>query len=145
MSFGSAEIVLVRASFAQVKPIAGQAAAIFYEQLFKLDPELRLLFRGDMQAQGHKLMMMLGAAIGMLEKPQQLLPALRSLGARHAGYGVQDAHYAMVGTALIRTLEQGLGPAFTPATRAAWLAVYDLVQRTMRSAAAAPQEEALAA
>lgn len=142
MSFGPAEITLVRASFAQVKPIAPQAAELFYAHLFEIDPQLRPLFRGDMQEQGRMLMAMLGAAIGMLERPDQLLPALRTLGARHAGYGVQDHHYASVGTALIRTLEQGLGPAFTPATRAAWLAVYDLVQRTMRSAA--PQE-ALAA
>jgi protoheme ferro-lyase len=29
------------------------------------------------------------------------------------GYGVIDAHYAPVGAALLWTLEQGLGPAFT--------------------------------
>lgn len=137
MSFQSHEIALVRRSFAQVEPIAPQAAALFYGHLFSADPALRPLFRGDMQAQGQKLMQMIAAAVSLLDKPAQLLPVLRQLGQRHGGYGVQDAHYASVGAALIKTLEQGLGEAFTPETRAAWLSVYGLISATMMEAARA--------
>jgi hemoglobin-like flavoprotein len=35
---------LIRASWAQVAPIADTAATIFYDRLFELDPELRRLF-----------------------------------------------------------------------------------------------------
>ncbi|HEX2012657.1 MAG TPA: globin family protein [Roseateles sp.] len=142
MSFGPTEIALVRNSFAQIEPIAPQAATMFYAHLFRVDPKLRALFRGDMRAQGAKLMQMIGAAVALLDRPEQLLPVLRKLGARHQGYGVKDEHYASVGAALIQTLEQGLGPAFTPAARVAWLAVYELVCRTMQ---AAEQPQSLAA
>lgn len=130
------QIQLVRTSFAQVEPIAAQAATIFYNNLFAADPSLRTLFRGDMAAQGERLMTMIGAAVGLLERPHALLPVLRSLGSRHAGYGVKDEHYATVGVALLLTLEQGLGEAFTPEVREAWTVMYGIVSRTMMEAAA---------
>lgn len=139
---------LVRTSFAQVQPIATQAAALFYDNLFAADPSLRALFRGDMAAQGERLMTMIGAAVDLLDKPAALMQVLRHLGARHAGYGVQDSHYATVGGALLRTLEQGLGDAFTPEVRSAWTALYGVISRTMmeaaHAAAHAPAEAAAA-
>ena len=47
---------LVRSSFEQIAPAADTAAALFYGRLFELDPALKPLFRGDMQAQGRMLM-----------------------------------------------------------------------------------------
>ena len=122
-------------SFAQVQPIAAAASDLFYARLFELDSSLKPLFRGDMNEQGHKLMMMLGVAVANLSKPEVVLPALHKLGERHAGYGVTDAHYATVGAALLWTLEQGLGDAFTVEVRLAWEAVYGLVAETMQDAA----------
>jgi len=129
------QIQLVRSSFALVQPIATQAAALFYDKLFASDPSLRQLFRGDMAEQGERLMSMIGAAVSLLERPESLLPVLRKLGARHVGYGVQDHHYATVGAALIDTLEQGLGEAFTPEVREAWGVLYGVVSRTMMEGA----------
>jgi hemoglobin-like flavoprotein len=130
------QISLVRSTFEMVEPIAAQAATMFYNNLFAADPALRHLFRGDMAQQGERLMSMIGAAVGLLERPHALLPVLRSLGARHAGYGVRDEHYASVGGALLKTLEQGLGEAFTPEAHDAWAALYGVVSRTMIEAAA---------
>ncbi len=79
---------LVQTSFAQVRPIADAAAALFYRRLFELDPTLRPLFNGDMEEQGRKLMEMIGLAVKGLDRPDTLLPALAALGRRHAGYGV---------------------------------------------------------
>jgi len=132
------QIDLVRSSFALVQPIATQAAALFYDNLFTADPSLRKLFRGDMAHQGDRLMTMIGAAVGLLDRPDALIPVLQKLGARHGGYGVVDAHYATVGGALLLTLEQGLGDAFTPETRAAWTEMYGIVSRTMIEAAREP-------
>jgi hemoglobin-like flavoprotein len=129
------QIAAVRASFALVEPIADQAAALFYANLFDADPSLRSLFRGDMREQGKRLLQMIGAAVRLLDHPSRLLPTLHALGARHSGYGVRDAHYATVGAALQRTLEQGLGDAFTPVVREAWTAMYELVAREMQRAA----------
>jgi hemoglobin-like flavoprotein len=80
---------------------------------------------------------MIGAAVGLLDKPDALLPALRGLGKRHGGYGVRDGHYATVGGALLATLDEGLGAEFTPAVREAWTAMYIIVSREMIAAAAA--------
>ena len=125
-------IELVQRSWAQVLPIAPQAAELFYSNLFVQDPALKPLFRGDMRAQGQKLMSMIGAAVGKLGDLDTLVPVLHSLGQRHTGYGVQAQHYDTVGAALLKTLEQGLGDAFTPAVRAAWTDVYALVAQTMQ-------------
>ena len=121
------QIALVEQSFDQVKPIAPRAAVMFYERLFELDPSLRPLFRGDLARQGQMLMAMIAGAVNGLRNIPQLTPVLRQLGARHVAYGVEDAHYATVGKALLWTLEQGLGDAFTIA--------YGLLAGTMQEGA----------
>ena len=126
---------LVQSSFRHVVPIADQAATLFYDCLFSLDPSLRSLFKGDMAKQGLKLMNTLQLAVNGLDDLEKIVPALQSLGRRHAGYGVQDAHYATVGEALIWTLEQGLGAEFTAEVRAAWLETYRLLSSVMQDAA----------
>ncbi len=130
-----AEITLVKDSFRKVQPIADQAAALFYARLFELDPSLRPLFRGDLEEQGRKLMAMISMAVASLDRLDTLVPAVRQLGARHGAYGVRNEHYATVGTALLWTLEKGLGPAFTPEVRAAWTTTYTLLASTMMGAA----------
>ena len=125
----------VQASWSLVQPIAPQAAALFYGRLFTLDPSLQSLFKGDMEAQGRKLMTMIGAAVAKLDDVPTLLPVLRQLGQRHAGYAVLPSHYATVGQALLGTLAQGLGSAFTPAVEAAWTEVYGVISQTMIEAA----------
>lgn len=130
------QVRLVQESFAKVVPIAGPAATLFYDRLFALDPAVRSLFaQADMGVQGQKLMAALGEVVGALRAPETVMPEIRALGARHAGYGVQPAHYATVGAALLWTLEQGLGEAFTPETREAWAAAYGVVSGAMIEAA----------
>jgi hemoglobin-like flavoprotein len=63
------------------------------------------------------------------------MPLVKSMGRRHAGYGVRDEHYDTVGAALLWTLEQGLGSAFTPAVREAWTAALGVLAVTMKDAA----------
>jgi hemoglobin-like flavoprotein len=58
-----------------------------------------------------------------------------ALGARHAGYGVKDQHYKVVGEALIWTLERGLADQFTPEVERAWVRVYLLLAATMQAGA----------
>ncbi len=127
--------VLVQESFAAVMPIADDAAALFYRRLFELDPSLERMFKGDMTEQRRKLMQMLTAAVKGLNRLDQLVPVVEDLGRRHAGYGVADAHYDTVGAALLWTLAKGLGNAFTPEVKDAWIAVYGLLAGTMKNAA----------
>lgn len=128
---------LVQTTFAKVAPIADDAAALFYGRLFELDPSLRPMFTTDLKEQGRKLMRMIGMAVNGLDRLDELVPVVRQLGARHAGYGVRDEHYGTVAAALVWTLEQGLGADFTPEVKDAWVAVYGVLATTMKDAAAA--------
>jgi hemoglobin-like flavoprotein len=128
---------LVQTTFAQVAPIADQAASMFYGRLFEIDPSLRPMFTTDLTEQGRKLMRMIGMAVNGLDRLDELVPAVRQLGARHASYGVRDEHYETVAMALLWTLEQGLGPAFTPDVKEAWATVYGVLAATMKQAAGA--------
>lgn len=63
------------------------------------------------------------------------------MGRRHLNYGVQDEHYDTVAGALLWTLEQGLGEAFTDEVKEAWTAAYVLMAGVMKDAAAAVNSE----
>ena len=126
---------LVQGTFASIATIADDAAILFYQRLFELDPSLKPMFRGDMGEQRKKLMQMITAAVKGLDRLEQLVPVVQNLGRRHASYGVQESHYETVGAALLWTLEMGLGRQFTPEVKEAWSAVYCLLATTMKDAA----------
>jgi nitric oxide dioxygenase len=132
------QIALVRASFAKVVPIKEEAAALFYARLFAIDPSTRPLFRGDMKSQGVKLMAAIAAVVKALDRIDTMLDDLRGLARRHDRYGVREEHYASVGTALLWTLEQGLGFDFTPEVRDAWATAYGLLSSVMIEATSEP-------
>jgi hemoglobin-like flavoprotein len=132
------QVALVRESFAKVVPIKEQAAALFYDRLFVIDPSTRPLFRGDMKSQGVKLMAAIGAVVKSLDRIETMLDDLRALARHHDRYGVQEAHYASVGAALLWTLDQGLGVDFTPDVRDAWATAYGLLSSAMIEATSAP-------
>ncbi|MCB0186638.1 MAG: hypothetical protein KDE31_20365 [Caldilineaceae bacterium] len=133
------QIDLIQQTFALAVPDATRIAERFYEQLFALDPSLRVLFPADMSEQKEKLMTMLAFAVHGLSRPEQLLEPLRRLGERHSHYGVQPQHYATVGDALLRTLAQHFGAAFTAEVREAWCVAYTLLADTMQEATVAIQ------
>ena len=130
MMLTSNQIELVQTSFEHFVPIGDTVADLFYDRLFDLDPTLRPLFSADLSDQKKKLMHMLMVAVRGLNKIDDIIPAVEALGARHVQYGVQDEHYAIVGEALLWTLEHGLGDAFTPNVEAAWTAVYTTLADT---------------
>ena len=139
------QIRMIRHTFGLVAGRPEIAASAFYQRLFELDPSLRLLFRSDLEEQGRKLMQMLAAAVGLLDRPESLLPALENLGRRHTNYGVRDEHYDTVGAALLWTLSESLGDLFSATAHEAWASLYNLVAATMKRAANEENCVALAA
>jgi hemoglobin-like flavoprotein len=125
----------VQASFAKVAPIADQAATLFYGRLFETAPDVRALFSGDMTVQGQKLMSAIATVVDSLGDIDAVAPAVRDLAKRHVAYGVRPEHYEIVWTALLWTLEQGLGDDFTPGVNAAWAAAYGALSEIMIAAA----------
>lgn len=136
------QVTLVQNSFAKVAPIADQAAVMFYDRLFEVAPQVKPMFTGDMAEQRRKLMAMLSAVVGGLSKLDTILPAASALAARHIAYGAQAAHYPVVGSALLWTLEKGLGEAWTPDVAEAWSEAYGTLSGFMISEAYGKQAAA---
>lgn len=128
------QIKMVQSSFEQVKPIADQAAEIFYGRLFEAAPHTRHMFKGDMTKQGAMLMSTLGLAVGSLNDLDKIIPAVRALGRRHVGYDVQFDHFAIVGESFLWTLEQAFGSALTDELKTAWTEAYLLLAGVMQEA-----------
>ncbi|CAM9185773.1 unnamed protein product [Chrysoparadoxa australica] len=128
---------LVVESFAKVEPIAGTAASLFYNRLWEIDPETKELFEDtDMEKQKEKLMKTLKVAVDLLtDGMDTLVPVLQDLGRRHVDYGVKAHQYATVGEALIWTLGEGLGDAFTPEVKEAWVWVFGVISEVCINAA----------
>jgi hemoglobin-like flavoprotein len=130
----SRRIGLVLSTWQQVIPIAETAADTFYTKLFELDGTLRVMFPSDLREQKKKLISTLSIVVASLDDLPAVMPAVRALGQRHVGYGVQAAHYQTVGAALLATLAAGLGQAFTADAKAAWTEVYAILSSAMLEA-----------
>jgi nitric oxide dioxygenase len=65
-------------------------------------------------------MKVIGMTLEGLDRPGQLLPAARGMGARCAAAGVRDKDYETLRQALLWALRRVLGVEFTPEVRAAW-------------------------
>lgn len=128
-------INLVQTTLAQVQLQAEAFTGLFYGRLFDQHPELRPLFTTDLSQQGGKLMATLQLAVTGLNRPQTIMAAIKQLGQRHVGYGVQDIHYHLMGEVLLWSLAQTLGDAFTPEVEAAWAEAYSLLAGLMKEAA----------
>jgi len=133
---------LVKKTWVMVVPIADTAAELFYGRLFELQPAYRSMFKNDMTEQGKKLMKTINIAVESLDDLESLIPTLKQMGADHAGYGVKDRDYSVVGASLLWTLKKGLGEAFTDEVMNAWGAVYDVLATVMKEGAAESSEAA---
>ena len=129
------QIEMVKNSWEQVKPISDQAAQMFYDKLFEMDPAVKPLFKSDIKIQGRQLMSMITAAVNNLHQLENILEPVQDLGRRHVEYGVQPEHYDTVGAALLWTLGQGLGDGFTSDLEAAWTETYTTLANVMKEAA----------
>jgi len=129
---------LVKESWRKVAPMADAAARLFYDRLFEIDSTTRPLFQIDLADQHRKLIQALTMVVQGLDHLETLVPTIADLGRRHAQFGVTDAHYDTVGAALLWTLEQGLGSAWTPEVKVAWSCAYALLADVMRGAAGEP-------
>ena len=120
-------MALVRKNFAQIDAQSGIASLIFYRNLFNLDPSLQPLFHTSIELQGRKLMEALEFTLATLDKPAELVPVLEAMGRRHVTYGTRDEHYTTMVEAMMRTLEEVLGPEFTSESETAWRIAFGFI------------------
>lgn len=124
----TSQINLVKKSWKVFRAIDPSVVAdAFYSKLFLDHPELRRMFPINMSDQYKKLIDTLSVMVARLERTDELEQDISALAKRHEGYGVLPKHYAMVGTALLWTLEKGLGNDWNEDTKQAWAACYQLI------------------
>jgi len=138
------EVQSIRASFRYLEGKSELVAMLFYNRLFKIDPSLRPLFRGDMTEQAGKLMSALNVLNVSLDRFPSLRPTLQHMGKRHAEYGVLPQHYTTVATALLQTLEEFVGPQFGQKLQRAWAKLLGLVAGAMLEGATEAEPAGLA-
>lgn len=78
-------------------------------------------------------MMTLRVAVRGLDDVNALVPVLHQLAERHAEYGVQAKDFTPVGNALLYTLKMGLGDAWAPELRQAWVDTFRMIATVMKA------------
>lgn len=130
------QIRLVRVTWLQAAPIAQVVARFFYGRLFELDPEIRRLFGyTDLVAERREFLLRVTVCVGALDRVETIRSALEGLARRNVKYGVVDRHYAVAESALLWTMEQALGEAYTAEVHVAWSAACRALTTIMREAA----------
>jgi NAD(P)H-flavin reductase/hemoglobin-like flavoprotein len=116
----SRDAQLITESWAAIEPRAAWVARVFYARIFHDHPDTRDMFPVMMDVQRDRMLRALIRIVQELTSPERLAPYLAQLGRDHRKFGVEPAHYALVGEALIETLRECGGPAWTPEVEAAW-------------------------
>ena len=140
----SHQINLVKNSWVLVAQIDKETVgSLFYNRLFEIAPEVKPMFsRTTMPEQSKKLLTMLSYIINKLDKLDDIIDEVKKLAQRHVHYGVKDEHYIAVGSALLYTLEAGLGNNWTSDLKLAWISCYVLLSGAMIDASKGVQEVA---
>src|SRR5262245_41499598 len=93
-------------SFDLVAPHGDELMEIFYARLFAAAPAVRSLFPDDLRPQRAKLLAALVLVRKSLRDFDRIRPTLHNLGARHADYGTEPAHYGVVAEVLIASMAE---------------------------------------
>ncbi len=133
MSFNTKTI---KESFELVKPIAVEVVDYFYDYLFEHFSEAKPLFdKVNLPNQKKALTASLVHIVDHLDDLNGLVKYLKSMGARHNAYGVQDAHYAMIGRSLISTFKHFFAENWTSDLEDNWISAFELIATTMQTGA----------
>ena len=129
------QVNLINQSFDEMWPIRRNLAAQFYSRFFETAPDARRLFPDDMGRLHLKLMNTIAAIVGALDNRALFHSIIGHTALQHARFGMTSSQLTAFGDALIWSLEQQLGVAFTPVLREAWIALYKEMQTEMINAA----------
>jgi hemoglobin-like flavoprotein len=136
------EVALIKNSWSllqNTEPVViGQ---IFYKKLFEEAPSVEPLFTSSREEQAKKLISTLAVVVAQLDKLDELTPAIEQLAIRHVSYGAKPAHYDVVGSCLLWTLEHLLKDSWTPELADAWTKCYTILAGKMIAAAGTVRAE----
>lgn len=126
---------IVRASWDRLATVRGDVAQSILRHLAARSPASAALFDElDADAQRDTLILMMSELVRALDHPDIVDQDFQQSGRRHVVYGVRDADYTHLGSALLSALAEHLRDDFTPAVRDAWSATYEHAANAMRHA-----------
>ena len=129
-------VASLQASFRGLAASADRLVERFYERLFLREPMLRAMFPTEMADQRRKLVAALAFVVANLRDPDQVLPKLKALGASHAAFGAQAAHYPIVCEELVAAMAETAGDAWSAEIEREWRSALHLVSAAMLAGAA---------
>src|SRR5215469_16000530 len=91
------QVDLIRHSFDTIWPVRRKLADLFYSRFFELAPDAKYLFPTDMERQHLKLMDMIAAIVGALDKRELFQSLINHSGRQHAHFGVNPSHFVAFG------------------------------------------------
>jgi len=127
----SEQVQLVRASFTKILGNPKHITFEFYENLFRVRPDLRSLFPSDMTEQRKKFLDALRMLLGAVQRLDSMDRAVRTLGVRHRKMGVCPAYFPVFRDAFIAALSEEQCDDFTEEVRVAWGLCFDLIGEKM--------------
>ena len=138
-------VLRLRLSCARLLLKGDDLATTFYALLFERYPSVRVLFPNDLRQQRAKLTQMLAWVVMKLDRPSELVPALRELGRKHVGYGARADHYPLVRATLIDAMARTAGADWSREIAEDWSQSIELIGRHMLAGASASGASASAA
>lgn len=112
---------LLRESLDLLVPVADELVAAFYDRLCTDHPEVWAMFPPILGVRRARFLDAIMVLVTHYDRPRELLPAFAALGRRHERYGVTIEHYAVVGAALVDTMRDLAGAAWTEDYQGAWI------------------------
>lgn len=131
MTLTQKDVALVRTSLDTVTRAFAPGSTFFYDNLFRLAPDLKPLFRDDIAGQGMKFLTTLRIIVDGLGHPQELDEDLKPLAEGHSALGIGPGDFDTMREALIGTFRDVLGDRFTPDLETAWRAAFDEIAARM--------------
>lgn len=125
------QIKLVQDSFDRVFTSKDALAESFYNELFRMAPDVRQMFPEDMVEQRLKLSDTLSYTVRNLQRPEVVEETVQGLARRHAKYGAKPEHFAPVGMALITALHREMPGGLSEQEADAWLEAYTFISDLM--------------
>lgn len=123
---------LLRASLEIVVARQPEITPRFYEILFERYPQVKPLFgRNSSANQARMLQDAIVAVVDHVEDAEWLTTTLHAMGRKHVDYGVTEPMYAYVGDALLATLAEHAGEAWTADVAQAWADAYAAISSLM--------------
>ncbi|TFE66761.1 hemin transporter [Methylacidiphilum sp. Yel] len=125
------QIKLIQKSWLHVIEKADEAGLLFYKRLFEVEPNVRSLFRENIEKQGRKLIDVLNWIVLNLQDIDTALDAAKELARRHVKYGVEVEHYPLIGHTLIWTLGKIIGKEWNKELEQTWIKAYEALAQVM--------------